>query len=360
VVPAAIDREELVVSSSAPPRPIDRTERVVPASKVPRYGSGDEVEKQMALSRDGTLIAVSRHAPAISFERPARAAETNDEIRLWDMVTGSEVLAFDEPHRSGRMAISPDGQYLLSVGTEPNTERGEFKIWDLKTGKVKHRQQSAVERDAPIGFSPDSKSAYVLLGAGVRVDLGIFDVDSGVLDRLTVPLPDDQVSSVAISPVSDLAAIGVVVTRPGGRLGIDIHDLRRRKMIGNIVPTKPARQLTFSGDGRLLVGSLMGKIVAWETSNWTEVASYPAAKSLHDRLAVSADGRFVAALLNARIEILDLETMILSPLEVPYKCLDLAFSPGGTLIVAAEEVRFAFFDPATRKEQLTPRLKADA
>jgi serine/threonine protein kinase len=356
--PGAIGYRAPLASETA--QPTGREALVAPTSAVRQYSTNEKLVKHVALSRDGLLMAVSRHAPPGRFGISAGSTQAADEIKLWNLAQGSEVLSFDEPHHALRMAISPDGLHLLSAGKGAKTGTGEFKIWSLKTGKVVQRREMGTESDdGSVGFSLDGRKAYLLLGGGVKTDLGLFDIAAGDLDRMNAaPQPHDQISTVAISPIRDIAAVSIVVTNAGGRVGLDIYDLKTRKMINNIVPDSYARQLVFSADGRRLVGSTLGKVTAWETTEWTKVADI-AAGSYYTRLAVTAEGRYVAGLVDEKVEILDFETKKLSFLSTPYKCLDIAFSPGGTLIVVSDEARFAYFDPATLKERLTPKLKGD-
>jgi phage shock protein A len=330
---------------------------VTPASTDRWFPEWAGVEKHLALSRDGTLLAVSTHVPPKRDGSIGSASRNRNEIKLWNLRTGEEILSFDKPHYVMNMAVSGDASKLFSLGKVPGTETTEFSIWDLQSGKLMERADAGIPPYKPsLGFSPDSQSAYFLLGASLTQELGIFDVNSRKLDRMKMPQSGDQATAAAFSPTEDIAAIGIIVTQPGGRCAIDIHDMRERKMVHSFAPGNTVCQLHFSGDGRILAGSVWGTVVVWETSNWTQVASFPVATSMHDRLAVSADGGFIAALLNGKVEICNVATKTSVALKASFTCRDIAFTPGGTLIVAPEDLRFAFFNPETGQEQLTPAL----
>ncbi len=337
----------------------DAQRLVAPLSGVrtPMSLESDVTEKHLALSRDGSLLVVATHLPENRPSLEGAAPKAIDDIKLWDLTTGTEKVSFEEAHHVAQMAVSPDGNTLFSVRKSTGREPGEYRIWDLNTGHLKHRNDAGVPRHRPTaGFSPDSRSAYLLLGATLTQELGIVDVESGRMETMPMPQTEDQATSAAFSPVSDVAAIGIVVTRAGGRCAIDIHDPRRRIMLNQFPPGNNIHELQFSGDGELLAGSAFGTITAWETTNWTKVASFPDAQVHHERVAVSHDGRFIAGLLQGKVKIFDVRGDKASRLNAPFTCLDIAFHPGGTLIVAPIDSRVAFFDPSTGREQFNPKL----
>ena len=133
------------------------------------------------------------------------------------------------------------------MGFDPQSETGEFKIWDLKSGSLKQRQDSAVGHNPSAGFSHDGQTAFMIIGGGVHQVLGIVDVATGEWDNLAMPQPDDQVASAAFSPVTHMAAVGIVVMRPGGRKAIDLYDLRNRTLVNSFVPANYLNEWSFRG-----------------------------------------------------------------------------------------------------------------
>src|SRR5262249_45879317 len=103
----------------------------------------------------------------------------------------------------------------------------------------------------------------------------------------------------------------------GGRLAIDIHDFDRRKLRTSFRPANTVFRLAFSGDGRFLAGSVWGTVTVWDATSWTEIAAVPAAKEIHERIAVSHGGRLVATLLRGRVEIWNIETKSSTVLKMP-------------------------------------------
>src|SRR5262249_34975920 len=57
----------------------------------------------------------------------------NDTIYLWDVETGEKVRSF-EGHKGGvhRLAIPPDGRYVLAGSCEGKT----LRLWEVATGKL--------------------------------------------------------------------------------------------------------------------------------------------------------------------------------------------------------------------------------
>ncbi len=349
--------ESNLPNASSPSGITSQPPLVAPATNFGPKQEKAGIEKQLALSRDGTRLALAVHTPAERLGSKA-AGQDQDEIKLWNLTTREAVLSFDDPHHSLRMAVSPDGSRLISLGSIPGSDRCEFKVWEMSTGKVRQHKAAVFPTEDPaVGFSSDGNSVVMLVGdlargGAQRQDFGIVNVETGRLEEVRMPIDKEQAVRAAFSPVADIAAIGIGY----GRNAVDIYKLQDRKAFHSI-PGNFVNLMQFSGDGRFLVGFVVGKLIVWETENWTQVDSLPTATQVPPRrIAVSVDGRHVAGLLNRKVEIYDVKAKTSVVLGVS-ACLDLAFTPGGTLIVAPQDLRFAFFDPQTGDEQSTPVLR---
>jgi WD40 repeat protein len=95
-----------------------------------------------------------------------RLASASDDrtVRVWDAVTGQEVLAFRKEHtyRVLSVSFSPDGRRLASDSAE-----GTVKVWDAATGKELLVLKGPI---FGVSFSPDGKRlASVCMDSTVRV-----------------------------------------------------------------------------------------------------------------------------------------------------------------------------------------------
>jgi hypothetical protein len=311
-------------------------------------------EKCIAVSRDGRLLVESVHRPA-GLSGPMGTPPETNATKLWDLEKGEELLTFEDPHRSWALGMSPNGKFVVSAGEDGVSKARDVRIWNLATGNLRHRLDIASEADqTSIGFSPDGTHLHMLAGARIVNQIADVEIESGNVLLSQLPQEDDQATAAAFSPIENIAAIGIVVTRPGGRLAIDIHDFERQKLRTSFRPDNTVFRLAFSGDGRFLAGSVWGTITVWDATSWTEIAAVPAAKEIHERIAVSHDGRLVATLLLGQVEVWNIETKSSTILKVSSTCLAFAFRPDDVLIVAPADSHFVFFDPETGRERLSP------
>nr|MBP9853896.1 hypothetical protein [Candidatus Omnitrophota bacterium] len=93
-------------------------------------------------------------------------------------------------------AITPDGKYIMTK-TDDNDK--EVKVWDMKTGELKHTWKDFEHQITSIVSSSNSK--YVVV-AGYGNIPQIFDVESGLPGWSLGPAHTDDVNHVAISPDS--------------------------------------------------------------------------------------------------------------------------------------------------------------
>ena len=313
-------------------------------------------EWRTAVASRANVFVTSLFDPSRMRSGSLASGQAGVEIKLWDLESGTETLSVEKPHRTYGMAISPSGEFLVSAGRDASTGVGEIKLWELKTGHLLYQFGEGVPtRGVSVGFSSDSRTAYSLLGASLTQELGIVTIANGRLERQRMPQSTDQATAIAFSPVSDVVAIGIVQTHKGGRSAIDIHDMKPRRMLHSISTTASPYNIAFSDDGKRLVGSLAGTVTVWETNDWTQVVAIPGKVSSHNRIVVSPDGTYVAASHSLGIDLVDISGRLVRPLTV--RSMDLGFTSGGTLMVVPENGRMMYFDPATGKEQLAPKLR---
>ena len=111
--------------------------------------------------------------------------------RIWDPLTGKELMVFKAPGSVGGVAFSPDGKYLVGACND-----GSVPLWEVASGKELRRFSGNPGGVYSVAFSPDGK--FVLSG-GVDKTARLWDVQTGQeVRRFTGHT--DAVRNVAFSP----------------------------------------------------------------------------------------------------------------------------------------------------------------
>src|SRR5207302_1663603 len=87
------------------------------------------------------------------------AAECQDKVRLWDLVTGEELRHLaGQQSAATALAFSPEGKTLALASYD-----GTVRLWEAATGRELRRFSGHQEFIDAVAFSPDGK---VLAGGG--------------------------------------------------------------------------------------------------------------------------------------------------------------------------------------------------
>jgi RNA polymerase sigma factor (sigma-70 family) len=327
----------------------------------------------LAFSGNGKVLMAGAHGP---------------QVHLWDAHTRSAIRSFpinpeDWP------TISYHGKVIATHGGD-----GKIRLWDATTGRERAalQRRAAQGNDRVLAFSPDEK----LLAVGGGPQIEIWEVATARRVSVTEE-PDLRPSSrdgcwVAISPNGK-----ILVTHRCERLELwDTVTGQRLHSTSNI-SIDPKGDLTFSADGELLVGLLIGsaKLSVADVSleagdanlSWTPFPPPPrgtvlpntcgsppdvgltrrlaAGKPPKDGLpregrciAVSPDGNLVAwhiegtdydgrSTISLRDDGTGVETQHLA---CPGPCWSAAFAPGGRSIALAGETFVHLWDVASGRK----------
>lgn len=225
------------------------------------------------------------------------AADEEDAVFLWDIRSGE--LKRTLPHAGIVMAavFSPDGHLLVSAGSGPS-----IKVWDARSGALLRDLTGHQGRVWQLAFSPDGKT--VASGADDGT-IKLWDVASGVCLR-TLTGHQKKVTTVAFSPneqtllsgsldgtiklwdarsgavqqtlsgynhegwmsrTATFSPDGTMIAALGDDLSIKLWNTQTGKLQRAIPRTGYLYCLSFSPDGKSLVGGSDRLIRVWDTQS---------------------------------------------------------------------------------------------
>lgn len=296
-------------------------------------GQDLDASSQVAYSPDGKLLAT---------------ANCDGIVRLWNSNTG-KLLTRLQVHNApafclSTLAFSPNSQLLAA-----RLDDGSAIVWDVSKDEVLtycgvcSSTADAVGSASEIAFSPDSQWMAVpqINGAGSHVALA--NLTTRKLTHTFTNLESSTSPGAAFSPDGKLLAVG-----SGGRnnTGITLWDLTQQKAAAVLQGSNAeVAELVFTHDGRHLVAlDNYGKLTVWDVARRATIGSLDlqsAGVAGGMSLSLHPNGWLLAASSNQTIWLLDLRDLThpqlyVHPLREPSYIYNVAFSPDGKLLAAAE------------------------
>ena len=286
--------------------------------------------------------------------------ESGVEILLWDVNTGQEIRVMKKPYHGGaadHISFSPDGHKAVTGGTDG------IIVWDIETGKMTHLFEDSCPTLSLISgpcvdFSPDGR--YILSGES-EDRLIIWNAEDYTKARIFVN--DDTVTETASGK-----NVRCVKFSPNGRFALTAGD---RLILWNVETGKISRifhghkativSAAISNDNRFVVsGSLDQSLKIWSMESGEEINSMHV-DHFPQTIAFDPAGRY--ALTGDPRGSLDLWDMkkgifLFSLQSTEGKgVLSIAVSPDGRRVAAGLNGRLKLWDITTGKEILTFRRK---
>ncbi len=217
-------------------------------------GADVPVDTCATVSADGRLVAV--------------AGRPYPGVLVIDIATGRQVAALIDPRPVIGLALSSDGQRLVTAGFD-----GVLKVWDVARGLQEQAIKAFIDPVWGMAFSPDGNS---FAASGHNRDVKIWNTTSWKTIE-TLRGHTSTVRCLAFAPdglrlvsgAEDEKAM-VWPTKPE-RLPEEMSQLLRGPGWGDRTPG-----LAFSPDSQLFAGTAAdGTIKVWRTDTIAPVASYP-------------------------------------------------------------------------------------
>jgi len=285
------------------------------------------------------------------------------EVIVWDWQKGTQRRIALLPRNIGLGSdfhgrVSPDGK-LLSVGS---AGKGELLgVYELATGRVLHR---LICHPTASTFSPDGKRLIVASSTNDKqareAVIRVFDVATGK-EAAQFPLGHQNASffSLAASPDGKTLACG-----------FSDHSCLLDLTTGRVVHPLPDRpiQIAFSPDGKRLIADMGYRLRIWDPVTGKAIHDHPGDFGWELAMAVSPDGRLLAAAdwMDQSVALWDTASGRLLR-QLPLKgeksegenkyVRNLAFSPDGkTLRVSQYKGCIQAWETASGKDQRTVQL----
>ncbi|WP_051340066.1 hypothetical protein [Planktothrix agardhii] len=256
-----------------------------------------ESVNSVAISPDGQILVSSSHTvvsvrTVVNYNSESHTAvmgnvyNTINKIKIWQLSTGQELRTLEGDASVLSLAISPDGQILVS-GSADNT----IKIWQLSTGEELRTLTGHSESVNSVAISPDGQ---ILVSGSDDKTIKIWQLSTG--QELRTMEGDGSINSLAISPDGQiLASSHTVVSFMGGDNDntIKIWQLSTGEELRTLTVDLNwwVHSVAISPDGQTLVSGGDDEIMIWDLITGQELGTLTGHSDEVNSLAISPDGQ---------------------------------------------------------------------
>ncbi len=250
----------------------------------------------------------------------------DNAIKVWDIDTGTLINSLQgHLHWVYAVAITPDSQKIVSGSFDSN-----IKIWNINKNDIKPTTIEDYDRVNAIAISPDGK---IIVSGSDDNTAKIWNLETGVLIK-TLKSHSRRVNSVAITPD------GQTIITASDDQTIKLWYLATGSLIDTLVGhTKPVLCVVITPDGKNIISSSDDQTIKiWNLATGTRTATLTGHEKSVLAIAISPDGHtIVSSSLDKTIKIWDFKTghliNTLSGHENIILCV--AISPDGRKIVSS-------------------------
>lgn len=254
----------------------------------------------MTFSPDGRTLAASLSPPLFFLPQPA-----GPTIKLWDVESGGLLHALAGNFQSA-MAFSPDGRTLAVSGSRPadpkkllEPNKNVITLWDVGSGSELRTIDDDNQNVFWLSYSPDGRT---LASAGTDRAVRLREAGSG-------------------RELGALAGVSLLVN-----------------------------SVTFGEDGRSFTGGGAERALdEWDKRRKAEFASRGQLPPILVTMAISADGRIVAAPGNGTVDLYDAQSgkQLRALPKIKFSISSIAFSGDGSTVAAREYGRIILWEVGT-------------
>lgn len=253
------------------------------------YSPGQEAKVWDAVTGHELLQLPADAAPyrIVIFSPDGQTLATGGDdqtVRLWNAATGAELRVL-RGHSDVvyALAFSPDGKWLAS-GSGDQT----VKVWETASGRELATLRGHSQWISFLAFTPDRQRLVTTSGERLAK---VFAIKSGH-DLLSFKLPKDSSWEMSLSPDGRWLFV------PYGDGNLKAYELTAgREVLSFAAHAGSISTITFSPDGtRMATGGADRTIKLWDWTKAQELAQLPSPDGWVRQLAFSTDGRTLAAL----------------------------------------------------------------